>query len=306
MILITGSKGQLGQELTQIFNFENIDYIGVDIDEMDITKIGSIRELVKTKEINIIINCAAYTAVDKAEEDEKMAYAINETGVKNLIEVAQEIGAFLVHLSTDFIFDRLTGDKTGLNPWKTTDIPKSNSVYGASKLAGENRLHEKTKQGENLVGATLIRTSWVYSQFGNNFPKTMLRLAREHGRLSVVEDQIGRPTWAGRLADFIYVLLSKLEEDLSKVSSKSASEIYNLSNSGVASWYDFAKATIEFGVEMGLVENIPVLPVATEEFKRPAPRPHYSVLDLSQARGLYGPIPHWEDDLKTFLMQLKD
>ena len=306
MVLITGSKGQLGQELTQIFNFENIDHIGVDIDEMDITKIGSIRELVKTKEINIIINCAAYTAVDKAEEDETMAYAINETGVKNLIEVAQEIGAFMVHLSTDFIFDELTGDKTQLNPWATTDTPKSNSVYGASKLAGENRLYEKTKQGENLVGATLIRTSWVYSQFGNNFPKTMLRLAREHGRLSVVEDQIGRPTWAGRLADFIYVLLSKLEEDLSKVSSKSTSKIYHLSNSGVASWYDFAKATIELGAEMGLVENIPILPVTTEEFKRPAPRPHYSVLDLSQARGLYGPILHWQDDLKTFLMQLKN
>ena len=301
-ILVTGSRGQLGSEL-KILNDRclmlNYNCFFTDRDELDITDKNSIEQFVKENDIDIIINCAAYTAVDKAEEEKELAEMINNKAVKHLAEISKERDIFLIHISTDYVFD-------GKNhkPYTEEDAVNPNGVYGATKLAGE-----KVMQEINPKNAIIIRTSWVYSSFGANFVKTMLRL-KDKKELNVVFDQIGTPTYARDLAEAILQVMSyelgvmnEENENNKKIIHNSTLNthnsvmIYHYSNEGVCSWYDFAKAIFEIkGID------IKINPIKTKDYPTPAKRPHYSVLNKSKIKKEFNiEIPYWKDSLKRML-----
>lgn len=281
-ILVTGAYGQLGNEMRVIApNYPQNEFIFTDVDSLDICDKAALSTFVKTNQIDCIINCAAYTAVDKAEEDVALCYAINRDAVKNLGEAATENKAKLIHISTDYVFDG-----TGHTPY-TEEMPICpQSVYGKSKAEGEIELMKVCKD------AVIIRTSWLYSSFGNNFAKTMIKLGTERDSIGVIFDQIGTPTYAGDLATAILqILLNKTW----------APGIYHFSNEGVASWYDFTKAIHEiYGITCS------VNPLETKEYPSKTPRPAYSVLNKSKIKKTFGiEIPYWKDGLMRCIDALK-
>ncbi len=287
-ILITGSNGQLGSELRYIWSDGAPDIeiktntnklFFTDVSELDITDREAIDKFVSKEKIEIIVNCAAYTAVDKAEDDIKMATAVNADAAKNLAEASAKLssGPLLIHVSTDYVFDG-----KGYKPYREDDVCNPAGVYGRTKHEGEREIQ---KSGCNYM---IIRTSWLYSTYGTNFVKTITRLAGERDSLNVVFDQIGTPTYAGDLAKAIDAIVKKYIGAKSE-EQKRLCGIYHFSNEGVCSWYDFAK---EIVAQTG--SNCIVNPVTSEQFPTKAPRPHYSVLDKSKIKATFGiEIPHW-------------
>lgn len=286
IILITGANGQLGNEL-RIFSkcYYGYDFIFTDIDTLNITNYGDTLEFIKKSGPDWIINCAAYNLVDKAETEPDQAMLINGTAVKNITEVIRGTGCRFIHVSTDYVYD----GKSNV-PYNENIPPDPLTAYGRSKLAGEKYalLHQ---------GSMIIRTAWLYSSFGNNFVKTILRNAAEKESLKVVFDQTGTPTYAADLAEAIMNIVSGVIRNQMAMNSG----IYNYSNEGVCSWYDFASEIIK---EAGL--SCKVYPVLSEEFKQVAKRPSYSVLDKSKIKENYGlSIPHWRTSLLKCMKLLK-
>lgn len=283
-ILITGANGQLGNEIFRIQMAGNSSnhYIFTDVGELDITNLTAIRKLISNEHVNIIVNCAAYTNVDKAEDDRDMANLINNRAVENLAIASKETGVTLIHVSTDYVFK---GDSC--IPCKETQETDPIGIYGKTKLNGE--LSIQATGCKHLI----IRTSWLYSKFGNNFVKTMQRLTVERDTLNVVFDQIGTPTYAGDLASLIY----KIIED----NMYYKQGIYHFSNEGVCSWYDFAiKICDLFGNECD------IQPCHSDEFPSKVKRPNFSVLDKAKIKKTFDvKIPHWENSLKKCINELK-
>ena len=274
-ILITGSNGQLGNEMQQAaVRFPDFNYIYTDVAELDICDKGALDAFVKANNVNVIVNCAAYTAVDKAEDDVELCYKINRDAVRNIAEVASDNKVKVVHVSTDYVFDG-----TNYLPY-TEDMPVCPAtVYGKSKLEGEQALLE------NCSESVILRTAWLYSSFGNNFVKTMMKLGTERDSLGVIFDQVGTPTYAADLADAILQLLSN---------ETFVPGIYHFSDEGVCSWYDFTKT-------IHRMANITcdVKPIETKDYPARTPRPHFSVLNKGKIKSTYGiSIPHWEVSLE--------
>ena len=281
-ILITGSKGQLGNEMQQAaVRYPQFNYIFTDVDELDICDKTALDAFVKANSVNFIVNCAAYTAVDKAEDDVKLCYKINSDAVRNIGEVADSNGIKVVHVSTDYVFD-------GTNHIPYTEIQEVSpaTVYGKSKFAGELALLESCKD------SVIIRTAWLYSSFGNNFVKTMMKLGSERDTLNVVFDQVGSPTYAADLAEAIMKVVS---------AENFVAGIYHFSDEGVCSWYDFTK-TIHKIARI----SCNVQPIESKDFPARTPRPHYSVLNKAKIKSTYGiTIPHWEESLEKCIKILQ-
>ncbi|MCP3939967.1 MAG: dTDP-4-dehydrorhamnose reductase [Desulfobacteraceae bacterium] len=287
-ILLLGTNGQLGWELRQSCPrdvvIEVCDYPGVDF-----TRVSSIGQCLKNAiqdvPVDCIINTAAYTAVDRAEQEKEAAYKINHEAVAVLAEFARENGIHLVHISTDFVFNGRQ-----YKPYNPGDIPDPESIYGKSKLAGE-------KAVKKILGnrALIIRTAWLYSAHGNNFVKTMLRLMAEKNCLNVIDEQVGTPTWAYGLAQAVWVCVQKKN-----------SGTYHWTDAGVASWYDFAVAIQEEALAAGLLsKNIPIQPIPASLYPTPAKRPYYGVLDKRELWEKTGIKPiHWRSQLRTMLKEL--
>jgi len=275
-ILVTGGYGQLGSELKEIApNYQDYNFLFTDVKDLDITNHNAVAAFIKSNNINVIINCAAYTAVDKAEEQKDVANAINHLAVANFAQIAKDKNIKLIHISTDYVFDG-----TKHKPYVETDTPNPKSVYGQTKLNGELAM-----QQINPANSIIIRTSWVYSKFGNNFVKTMLRLAETRDEISVVADQVGTPTNAADLAEAILTILPKI--------SNETVELFHYSNEGVCSWYDFATGIIGY---KGI--NCEVKPINTLDFPTKAKRPHFSVLDKTKISNQFNiDVPNWNNSL---------
>jgi dTDP-4-dehydrorhamnose reductase len=278
-ILVTGSNGQLGSEIKELSPEYDYHFFFTDRTTLDITDTKAIKEFVEKNTIVAIINCAAYTAVDKAEDDEVNADKINHLAVKYLTQIAKEKKIKLIHVSTDYVFDG-----TSFKPYTEEDITNPNGIYGVTKLAGEIAM-----ENINSSDSIIIRTSWVYSSFGANFVKTMLRLGKERDSLGVIYDQVGTPTYAKDLAKMILDILPQI--------SNTKVEIYNYSNEGVLSWYDFAKEIMR----MAKLE-CQINPIETVDYPTPASRPHYSLLNKSKIKKEFNlSIPYWKDSLDECL-----
>jgi dTDP-4-dehydrorhamnose reductase len=286
-ILVTGANGQLGQEFrTLVSNHEEGiegEFFFTDKEELDITDREALENYIRTNHIDTVINCAAYTAVDKAESDAETAYRINRDAVRYLAELAKERGLKLIHISTDYVFDG-----TSHTPLRENDPTNPHGVYAASKLAGEEEIVRLQPEG-----AVIIRTSWIYSSTGHNFVKTMLRVGAQKDTLNVVCDQIGTPTYARDLARTVLKILAAKDQS-------SGVEIYHYSNEGNCSWYDFAQAIFE-------IADMPcrVDPISTEAYPTPAKRPAYSVLNKEKIKQKFGlEIPYWRDSLRACISLL--
>ena len=286
-VLITGSNGQLGSEIREIYySYKNLDCIFKDLPELDICDVESLNSLIIDQQINAVINCAAYTAVDKAEENIELSERVNSKAVYNIVESLKKVNGKLIHISTDYVFD-------GSNscPYKESDEVCPTGVYGKTKRGGELAVINSEIDG------IVIRTSWLYSVFGNNFLKTMLRIGKEKESVNVISDQIGTPTYARNLAKTCLDIL--LISDLEKISKKS--KIYHYSNEGVASWYDFAVLIMELA-EL----NCKVNPIQTKDYPTLAKRPNYSVLDKENIKTDFNiDIPHWKESLKECIIKLR-
>jgi len=278
-ILVTGSNGQLGSEIKELSTKYEYKFFFTDRDSLDITDANAVEKFVEINTINAIINCAAYTAVDKAESDEVNADRVNHIAVKNIATIVKAKNIKLIHISTDYIFD---GEN--FKPYTEDDSTNPNGVYGKTKLDGE-----KVIQTINPLDAIIIRTSWVYSSFGANFVKTMLRLGKEKDELGIVFDQIGTPTYARDLAKAILNIVPNINNEKVK--------IYNYSNEGVLSWYDFA---IEI---MSMTKlDCQINPIETKEYPTPAIRPHFSLLNKVKIKKDFNiTIPYWKDSLDKCL-----
>lgn len=274
-ILVTGANGQLGRELRNVLESEIPGKaIYTDIAELDLTDAKGVDDFFKKNDISHVVNCAAYTAVDKAEEEKLECAAININAVKNLANAADAIGAKIIHISTDYVFDG-----TAHRPYKESDKVNPISQYGTTKRKGETALLALAPE------SIIIRTSWLYSPYGNNFVKTMLRLGAELSKIKVVSDQIGTPTYALDLARAIYMVL---------MSHQWVEGIFHFSNEGVCSWYDFAKSIHRIAG----IDKCEIKPIPTEEYPTAASRPFYSVLDKTRIKATYGvKAPYWEDSL---------
>jgi len=283
-IIVTGSNGQLGTELQKMAaHYKSYNFIFTDIDSLDITQYDAVEAFIKKHKPEVVINCAAYTAVDKAEKESKQVYSINTAAVKNLAEMSAKYKFVLVQISTDYIYE-------GLNykPYTENDTANPKSIYAKSKYESEIEIIFNTKK------AVIFRTSWLYSAYGHNFVKTILKLSKEKQSIDVVYDQIGTPTYAG---DFAKAIL----EAMPQIIKANGVEIYNYSNEGVASWYDFAKATTQIA---GLKCNIN--PIETKDFKADAQRPFYSVLNKSKFKKFFKQeIPYWKDSLEKCISIIK-
>ncbi len=279
-ILVTGASGQLGQSVKQhAKKYPNLNFIYTDVDDLDITDIKAVEAFFANRKIDAIINCAAYTNVDKAETDYNLAYKINAEAVGILAKFAQRYNTLFIHISTDYVFD--SGGQ--LTPYKESDKVNPISAYGKTKLAGE----AEAQKCDNHI---IIRTSWLYSPYGNNFAKTMLRLGKEKEQLNVVFDQIGTPTYAPDLADAVLQIITK-----NKVAENSG--IYHYSNEGVCSWYDFASEIMAYANL-----NCKVYPIESKAFPTPAKRPHFSVLNKSKIKNTFKiDIPYWRKSMQICL-----
>ena len=279
MLWLIGNRGMLGSELSRQLTENKIEFVGTDID-VDITSYDALYNFAKDKPIKWIINCAAYTAVDKAEDNQELAYKLNCEAPKQLASAAQANGAAMIQVSTDYVFDG-----TAHTPYTEDCNPCPDSVYGTTKLEGEKEVMNHCEQ------AVVIRTAWLYSIFGNNFVKTMLRLGKERDSLGVVFDQIGTPTYANDLARAIYAIINK----------GIVRGIYHFSNEGVCSWYDFTVAIHR----LAGITTCKVKPLHTAEYPAKANRPAYSVLDKTKIKTTFDiEIPHWEESLKQCLIKL--
>ena len=280
-MLITGANGQLGNEMRLVAatDAERV-YHFTDVAELDVCDEEAIERFVVEHAIDCIVNCAAYTNVNKAEEDAELCDKLNHLAPANLARVAAKHGASLIHVSTDYVFNG-----QHYIPYKEDDDTCPNSVYGTTKLAGEQAIQAL------CADAVIIRTAWLYSTFGNNFVKTMLRLGSERAELGVVFDQIGTPTYARDLARAIHHIIG----------NGVVPGIYHYSNEGVCSWYDFTKAIFE----LGGITTCALKPLHTDEYPTPAARPHYSVLDKTKIKQTYGvEVPYWMDSLRECIKQL--
>jgi len=280
-VLVLGAHGQLGSEINKLIHkkqySELADFVFTDVDSLDITEYSTLSEYLEKNNFSFIINCAAYTNVDKAEDDKDLAYKINSTAVKYLAELSDKYSIRLIHVSTDYVFN---GNQA--LPYKESDITNPNSVYGKSKLEGENAI---TKYNTGII----IRTSWLYSTFGTNFVKTIIKYGKEKGNLKVVFDQIGTPTYAEDLACVILNIITATINN----ESKFVSGIYNYSNEGVCSWYDFAYEIIK---KSKIICNIKA--VESKEFPTKAERPANSVLNKEKIKNTFNiTIPYWKDSL---------
>ena len=300
-ILVTGSNGQLGSEIRELVEGEakathpstvsgcaalaapNANYFFTDRTTLDITDNQAVKKFIASNNINAIINCAAYTAVDQAEDDEVNADKINHQAVKNIAMLSNEFGIKLIHISTDYVFDG-----KNFKPYNEDDTTNPQGIYGKTKLDGENIIKEY-----NLKNSIIIRTSWVYSSFGANFVKTMMRLGSERDSLGVIFDQVGTPTYARDLAKAILDIVPNINSE--KV------EIYNYSNEGVLSWYDFARDIMDIAKL-----ECQVNPIETKEYPTPAARPHYSLLNKAKIKKDFNiTIPYYKDSLKECIEKLK-
>jgi dTDP-4-dehydrorhamnose reductase len=286
-IIITGAKGQLGQSLNKLIrHFPDFEFINTDQAELDITNLEEVRAFIGNNPAYALINCAAYTAVDKAEEEEELAFLINEKGPHNLAIACRETKTVLIHISTDYVFSG-----QGFRPYPVDTEVKPESVYGRSKAAGENAIQKINPAG------CIIRTSWLYSEYGQNFVKTMLRLGHDRNELNVIADQIGTPTYASDFADAILKMLSHPEK---KFDQENGTSLYHYSNTGCASWFDFTIAIIEIA---GL--DCKINPIPTENYPLPAKRPFYSVLNTDTTKDQFGlEIPYWRSSLTTCIKEI--
>ncbi|GGD40719.1 NAD(P)-dependent oxidoreductase [Malaciobacter pacificus] len=281
-ILVTGSNGQLGSELKELSSNYEYNFFFTTRDDIDITDKENIKSFCEKNSINVIINCAAYTAVDKAEDDIENADKINHKAVKKLAKISKEKNIKLIHISTDYVFDG-----RNFKPYCEEYQTNPQGVYGKTKLDGETEMINI-----NPLNSIIVRTSWVYSFYGNNFVKTMLRLGKEKESLGVIFDQVGSPTYAAHLAYTILEILPKIEN--SKV------EIYNYSNEGVLSWYDFAKEIMK----MAKID-CKINPIETYQYPTPAIRPHYSLLNKAKIKKEFDiEVPYWKDGLDDCLKRL--
>ena len=285
-VLITGSKGQLGSEIKELASdYENLECVFKDLPELDICDAETLNTFITDKHINAVINCAGYTAVDKAEEEALIAQKVNSEGVLNLVNALKKVDGKLIHISTDYVFD---GNHS--QPYKEPDPVSPIGVYGQTKRAGELAVLNSS------IDAIVIRTSWLYSVYGNNFVKTMLRLGNEKKSIQVVSDQKGTPTYAKDLAKTCLDILS----DASSTNISKKGSLYHYSNEGVTSWYDFATAIME-------ISNIDckVIPIETKDYPTQARRPLYSVLDKSKIKSDFKlTIPHWRDSLANCIKKI--
>lgn len=280
-ILITGCNGQLGNEM-QLLEKENPQhqYFNTDVAQLDITNPEAIEEFVSDNAIDIIVNCAAFTAVDKAESSQELCHLLNAKAPEYLAAAVAKRGGYLVQVSTDYVFDG-----TNHTPYTEDEATCPNSVYGSTKLEGEKLAMAA------CANTMIIRTAWLYSTFGNNFVKTMIRLGQEKPELGVIFDQIGTPTYAGDLAAAI----------MAAINHGIVPGIYHFSNEGVISWYDFTKAIHRIAG----ITSCHVKPLHTAEYPTPAARPHYSVLDKTKIKQTYGiEIPYWEESLEKCVAKL--
>lgn len=283
-VLIVGSNGQLGWELKRS-QPDSTDVVALDLPEIDLTNAAGVMACVKDVQPQVIINAAAYTQVDRAEDERDLAFAINETGVKHLVEAARSVRAHLIHVSTDFVFDGQKG-----TPYTPGDTPRPIGVYAESKLAGEQVLLRAYPEH-----CSIVRTAWLYSAHGLNFVKSMIRLFESRDELGVVADQVGTPTWAHHLADLLWKMV---------LSPEDRRGIYHFTDAGVASWYDFAVA-IEEETRSSRGKKVEVRPIRTEEYPTKARRPPYSVLDKSETWTKWKVAPvHWRKGLRSMLEQL--
>ena len=275
-ILVTGGNGQLGMSIKDLaHSFGNYSFIFTDIDELDITDLKALQQFFSDHSIDVILNCAAYTAVDKAETEYDKALMINRDAVQNLVFIANDHDVSLIHVSTDYVFDGRSK-----RPYLETDPVSPTSAYGRSKVAGEEIILERSRN------AAIVRTAWLYSPYGQNFVKTILKKGKEQGVLRVVADQLGSPTSAADLASAILHLANNMPEE--------GVQIYHYANEGVCSWYEFAKAVLDIG-------NIAckVHPVKSEDYPVLAPRPAYSVMDKSKIQHhLRLTVPAWRESLE--------
>ncbi|MDO9154327.1 MAG: dTDP-4-dehydrorhamnose reductase [Paludibacter sp.] len=281
-ILITGSRGQLGNEMQQAaVRFPQFTYFYTDVEELDISDKNALEFFVKENRVDVIVNCAAYTAVDKAEDEVELCYEINNEAVRNIAQVAAINHLKVLHISTDYVFDG-----TNYVPYTEDQPVCPATVYGKSKLAGERSLIENCEQW------IIIRTAWLYSSYGNNFVKTMMKLGNERDSLNVIYDQIGTPTYAADLADTILRVLSY---------GTFVPGVYHFSDEGVCSWYDFTKSIHRIaGIKCD------VRPIETKDYPTRTPRPHYSVLNKAKIKATFGiAIPHWEESLENCILILK-
>jgi dTDP-4-dehydrorhamnose reductase len=284
-ILVTGANGQLGSEIRKISGlFPEMEFNFTDVAELDITNPWTVADFLTVNKPDFLVNCAAYTAVDKAETDVSTATLLNATAVGILAEQSAEVGCKIIHVSTDYVFNG-----RGPRPYKEDDRVDPQSVYGKTKLEGE------TLCMKNNPESIIIRTSWLYSAFGNNFVKTMIRLGNEKTELGVIADQIGSPTNAADLARAILTIISSV------ISAEKpfAPGIYHYSNEGVASWYDFTKAIFEIAGISCLAK-----PIASEDYPSSVKRPPYSVMNKSKIKLIFGlQIPHWRDSLIEYFQK---
>ena len=281
-ILVTGSNGQLGSELQSLApaHDETCRFFFTDVAELDITDRQAVYSFVEQNRISVIVNCAAFTAVDKAESEPERCNLLNHLAPGYLAEAIASVGGTMIQISTDYVFDG-----TSCKPYKEEDITNPQTVYGRTKLAGEESVIR------TCAGSMVIRTAWLYSTYGNNFVKTMLRLGKERDKLGVVADQIGTPTYAHDLAKAILTVIEKGIKP----------GVYHFTNEGTCSWYDFTKAIHR----MEGIEDCEVSPIHTEDYPVPAKRPHYSVLDKTKIKQTYElDIRWWEDALKDCLKKL--
>jgi len=285
-VLITGSNGQLGSEIKELASdYENLECVFKDLPELDICDAEVLNTFIIDQHINAVINCAGYTAVDKAEEEALIAKKVNSKGVLNLANALKKVDGKLIHISTDYVFD---GNHS--QPYKESDPVSPIGVYGQTKRAGELAVLNGS------IDAIVIRTSWLYSVYGNNFVKTMLRLGNEKKSIQVVSDQKGTPTYAKDLAKMCLDILS----DASSTNLSKKGSLYHYSNEGVTSWYDFSVAIMELG-------NIDckVIPIETKDYPTQARRPLYSVLDKSKIKSDFKvTIPHWRDSLANCIKKI--
>ena len=287
-VLITGSNGQLGSEIRELAaNYRKLDFVFKNLPELDICNFEVLQAFIIDNNINAIINCAAYTAVDRAEEDAETAEQVNSMGVANLVNALQTVNGKLIHISTDYVFD---GDH--FFPYKESDPVSPIGVYGKTKRAGELAVIN------GAIDSIVIRTSWLYSSFGSNFVKTMLRLGSEKENLGVIFDQVGTPTYARDLANTcLKILCENSSENISKNGN-----LYHYSNEGVTSWYDFAISIMELG---GM--DCKVKPIQTKDYPVLAKRPHYSVLNKSKIKNDFKiEISYWRDSLKDCIKKIKN
>jgi dTDP-4-dehydrorhamnose reductase len=280
-ILITGANGQLGREFQELsVSFSSFNFLFASRNELEISNEQSVNDFFKNNNIDVCVNCAAYTAVDKAETEKELSIAVNATAVGFLAKACKKYNAQFIHISTDYVFDG-----TATSPYKTDDKTNPVNFYGQTKLDGELNA---IKENENSI---IIRTAWVYSSFGNNFVKTMIRLMKERESIGVVSDQRGTPTYAADLAAAIMQIINQ---------DNFVAGIYHYSNEGNISWYDFAKE-IATQINATCIVN----PITTTQFPTPAARPAYSVLDTSEIKNTFTiTIPHWKDSLEKCMAKL--